>query len=285
MVECCGEDGVRETDAAYLPPPATPDIPSEECVQHIETCIDSNEALLLYMCVQSFIFWVHPPGLTSSAVIFNLPYPLSNIFPTFGNYWFLRLLHKAGIGRLGVDTYRPLTPREKGEAMASSIGPGAIQIDEKDGYSITLKDRLAHNGMLEKFRIYREGLFRGTWTKSIETVVALSELQSNSKRSFSVSGAGLFDDGPRGALKAPATIIYGIDDPAFESRLALDGVNDYLAKDSHTIILEDSGHWLPLETKGSRVIAEVASWALRNDPRSLRTALEDCGLWEFTRAH
>ena len=57
-----------------------------------------------------------------------------------------------------------------------------------------------------------------------------------------------------------------------------------MTKDSQTLILEDSGHWLPLEVKGSRVIGEVAAWALGDDPRPLKTVLEAHGLWDFTRA-
>lgn len=164
--------------------------------------------------------------------------------------------------------------------MASSVGPGVIQIDEPEAYPATLKGRLPHNGMLEKSRIYREGLFRGPWEKSIETVVALSELQSSSKRGSSGSGAGLFDDGPTGALKAPATIIYGHDDPAFESRLVLDGISDYLAKDSQVLVLDHSGHWLPVEELGTKVINEVAAWALGDEQSSLKQTIGD---WKDVR--
>ena len=177
----------------------------------------------------------------------------ANYFSRFGNYWFLRLLHTHANGG------RKLAPKEAGEAMASSAGPGAAQIGEgRQTYHNSLRKRISHNGMLEKIRIYREGLFRDPWEKSIETIVALSELQSSSSR----SGAGLFEDGPRGALKAPATIIYGLDDPAFESRLALDGISDYLSKGSAVVPLEDGGHWLPLEKDGSGLITEVVLRAL-----------------------
>lgn len=168
--------------------------------------------------------------------------------------------------------------------MASSVGPGLAQLDEPNGYATSLKKRIPNNGMLEKFRIYREGLFRGPWEKSIETVVALSEIQSSGKRGSSGSGAGLFDDGPPGALKAPATIVYGADDPAFESRLALDGIGDYLAKDSQVVVLEDSGHWLPLEELGSSAIEEVVAWAMGGEEGALKERF--AGKWkEKVRFH
>ncbi|KAJ4360760.1 uncharacterized protein N0V89_001327 [Didymosphaeria variabile] len=210
--------------------------------------------------------------------IFNLPWPLAPIFPTFGNYWFLRLLHKAGIGRIAPGKYRKLTSKEAGDAMASSAGPGLAQLDEPNGYATSLKKRLSNNGMLEKVRIYREGLFRGPWEKSIETVVALSEIQSDGKRGSGGSRAGLFDDGPPGALKAPATIVYGADDPAFESRLALDGIADYLAKDSQVVVLEESGHWLPLEELGSSAIEEVVGWAMGGEQGALKERF--AGKWK-----
>lgn len=207
---------------------------------------------------------------TTYTVIFNLPYPLASIFPTFGNYWFLRLLHKAEHGHLAPGKYRKLTSKEAGEAMAASAGPGLAQLNESDGYAASLRSRLPNNGMLEKFRIYREGLFRGPWEKSIETIVALSEIQPSGKRGSGGSGTGLFDDGPPGAFKAPATMIYGSGDPAFDSRLVLDGVGDYLAKDSQVVVLEDSGHWLPLEELGSNAIEEVVAWAIDGEEGPLK---------------
>ncbi|KAL5413517.1 hypothetical protein PMIN03_003728 [Paraphaeosphaeria minitans] len=216
--------------------------------------------------------------------IFNLPYPLAPILPTFGNYWFLRLLHKAGHGRLAPNKYRKLTSKEAGNAMASSAGPDLAQLDEPNGYAASLKSRLPNNGMLEKVRIYREGLFRSPWEKSIVTIVALSEIQSLGKRGSGGSGAGLFDDGPPGALKAPATIMYGADDPAFESRLVLDGVGDYLAKDSQVVVLEDSGHWLPLEELGSNAIEEVIAWSMDGEEGTLKDTF--AGKWkERVRFH
>ncbi|KAJ4304732.1 hypothetical protein N0V90_000259 [Kalmusia sp. IMI 367209] len=206
--------------------------------------------------------------------IFNLPYPISTIFPTFGNYWFLRLLHKAGIGRLKDKTYRKLTPKEGGEAMASSIGPGSEQLAATNEYPAALKTRLGSYGMLEKTRIYREGLILGTWEKSIETVVALSEIQSTSPRGSSGSSAGLFDDGPPGALKAPATIVYGDEDPAFEKTLGLDGLGDYLAQGSQVLILEKSGHWLPVEEVGGGVIEGVVAWGLDGEKEGLKERFE-----------
>ncbi|KAF1979357.1 alpha/beta-hydrolase [Bimuria novae-zelandiae CBS 107.79] len=193
--------------------------------------------------------------------IFNLPSPLATFAATFGNYYFLHALHRAANKR------RPLTPKQAGEAMASSVGPGAPQLDEPNAYphASALKARLSNNGMREKLRLYREGLARGVWEKSIETVVALSEVQASSTRGSGGAGTGLFDDGPPGALKAPATIIYGLEDPAFEKRLALDGIGDYLARDSQVLALERAGHWLPLEEVGSKVVEEVVVWALEGE--------------------
>ena len=130
--------------------------------------------------------------------------------------------------------------------------------------------------MSEKIRIYQDNLIWGTWEKSLETIVALSEIDVSPSRSS--SGAGLFEDGPPGAIKAPATIIYGKHDVAFEPRLALDGMTDYLTKESHVLQVETGGHWLPSETMGQKLIGAVLSWTLADeqekDKESLGQALE-----------
>lgn len=125
--------------------------------------------------------------------------------------------------------------------------------------------------MGEKIHIYRDSLLWGPWEKSLETIVALSEIPS----SRTSSGAGIFEDGPPGALKAPTTIIYGKHDVAFEPRLALDGMSDYLTKESHILQVETGGHWLPSEAVGQKLIQAVLRWTLAKEDEGLGQALEE----------
>ncbi|KAH8722485.1 Alpha/Beta hydrolase protein [Phaeosphaeriaceae sp. PMI808] len=202
---------------------------------------------------------------------FHLPRPLSNLFATFGNFWFLRILHGLSKGKPGEDEdiLSRLNTKEVGEAMAMSTGPGITQL----GYSGELKygesvrRRVRDRGMSEKVRLYQEGLFADRWEKSLETTVALFEI-ANSRggaRHSSSSSTTLLGEIPDGSLKAPATIILGEHDPAFDQRLALDNIKDFLVGGSQVIIVKDGGHWLPLESSGRRVLEKTILWALSQD--------------------
>jgi pimeloyl-ACP methyl ester carboxylesterase len=178
--------------------------------------------------------------------VFHLPWPLNNTFSTFGNYWFLRILHQLGKGPRSKTDKRitTLNPTEAAEAMAISTGPSLAELegptDVENSYSDSLWDRVHDRGMSEKIRIYREGLMFGKWEKSLETTVALYNISSSS--SHSPTG-GLSNTAPHGALKAPATIIMGERDPAFDQRLALDNARDYLVKGSQVLVVKGGGHW------------------------------------------
>jgi hypothetical protein len=128
--------------------------------------------------------------------------------------------------------------------------------------------------ILPHLGLYREDLLLGTWEKSLETVVALSEVPASAARHGSgSSGAGLFEDGPSGSLKAPTTIVYGKWDLGFDKRLALEGISDYLDSGSQVVLL-DGGHWLPVEEFGSRVLEKVVEWALGDEVVPLTKRVE-----------
>ncbi|KAF1919088.1 Alpha/Beta hydrolase protein [Ampelomyces quisqualis] len=201
---------------------------------------------------------------------FHLPKPFSNFFGMFGNYWFLRTMHSLSKGKLGKDEklLGCLNPKEAGEAMAMSIGPGMRQLDENPEdnsslrYGESLRKRLHDRGMSEKARIYQDGLFLGKWEKSLQTAVALFEI-------------GAADEGTMAhqhiaALKAPATILLGERDPAFDWQLALTGIKEFLTRGSHVVMVKDAGHWLPLEPSGRRVVEKVISWALNEEAKTER---------------
>lgn len=205
--------------------------------------------------------------------VFNLPRPFANYAGRMGGMWFLRLLHK-------LSRYPgKLTRLEAADCMAGSLGPGAVQCDPRNfgdvseaHYPTSVNRRTHDGGWSEKIRLYREGLAFSPWTKSLELIVRLSELEPSTSRRSS-SGAGLFDFGPKGCLNAPVTVVYGRLDPAFDPRMALEGMVDYLARGSQVVVLEKGGHWLPAERAGANVLEECVRWALDGEVKPLKERL------------
>ncbi|CAI6333841.1 unnamed protein product [Periconia digitata] len=203
---------------------------------------------------------------------FNLPYPISNYCTTFGGYWLLKVMHKCEIGLLQTDGQWKRQPsvKEAMDLLAMSAGPGIAQVDV---YPEAVKQRIPDHGMSEKIRIYREGMFKGIWEKSIETVVALSEIPTSRFRPGTSSSGDLFDTGPPGKLRAPATIVYGSNDLGFDRRLALEGINESLGKKSQVVVLEKSGHWLPQEEESREILKDAVQWAMGDESLLLKEKL------------
>jgi hypothetical protein len=202
----------------------------------------------------------------------NLPFGLADLFATFGNYWFIRLLHRVQAGVLGPrkGPKKAFGAKESAELLAITAGPGKGQFEtgvEKAGYGESVLARSKNYGMSEKIKYYQDGLLSKPWEKSLEIIVALSEISSTP--AVSTLGAGLFEDGPPGSLKVPAIIVYGKYDVAFDRRIALDGISDYLTKDSQVLMLQKGGHWLPTEPTGIRVITRIVESALQHQTLAL----------------
>lgn len=218
--------------------------------------------------------------------IFRLPAPLANSFGSVGNYWFLRLVH--GLATEG-KKYPPES-REAADMMAGALGPSAeecISIDtekvngdkvNEDGevmaYPAAVKARARDGGWSTKIRPYRDGAFNSPWTKTMDTLWALTQeeqAESLAKRRRSSAGAGLFESGPEGSLKAKVTVLWGGKDPAGEARVALEGIEDYMSRGSQVLVLPGTGHWIPLEKDGKVVLEEVIKWSANGE----RTKLKD----------
>lgn len=180
---------------------------------------------------------------------FHLPWPFSNFFATFGNYWFLRVLHDLSQGKRSKTdkNLKKLSTKEAAEAMAMSTGPAVAQVQAEsteERYDDSVAKRVHDRGMSEKIQLYRQKLSVAKWEKSLETTAALYELSTDaSSRHSSGSGSLLADTAPTGALKAPATIMLGEYDPAFDRRLALDNIKDYIVKGSQVVLVKGAGHW------------------------------------------
>lgn len=196
---------------------------------------------------------------------FHLPAPFDTFLASFGNHWFLRVMHSLGLGprEEGDNLLTRLDPKAAAESMCMSAGPSLPQLlDQQVGapagrYGESVRRRIKDRGMSEKIRIYRDGLFTGRWEKSLETTAALFELRSDNDRTSAAA--------PEGALKAPATLVLGERDPAFDLRLALDNVREYLVKGSQVLVVKEAGHWMPTEPTARVVLEQLVLWSLSDE--------------------
>ncbi|KAF2738831.1 alpha/beta-hydrolase [Polyplosphaeria fusca] len=213
--------------------------------------------------------------------ILQLPFPIAHRFTTFGNFWFLRVLHlvQAHVITAKGKSSRTLTPAQKADYLAISSGPGAEQFPRgeklRQAYGASVQKRISDFGLSHKIRMYRDHVLLGTWEKSLQLVIDLSALPPSPHRSG--SGAGLFEDGPEGALKVPATVIYGRKDMAFDPSAIQNGVGDYLVKGSQCLVVDDAGHWMQFEEAGSRILTTAALWAVGDEGTRLRDEIEKTG--------
>jgi len=113
---------------------------------------------------------------------FNLPLPLARLFPTAGDYWFLRLA--ARISKLGLEN----------TSLASSLGPGH---DEIEGYpKVVIQTYRDGRKIDDMLALYRCGVGYKRWKKSM--TVAMMEAKA---------GGSIIEHIP-GSLLCSATIVY-----------------------------------------------------------------------------
>lgn len=195
--------------------------------------------------------------------VFNLPLPLATFSGSMGTFWFLRLMH-----RFAASSTRPLESSAAAEALANSLGPSVddckTYVDDKrsETYPLSVRKRAPSGGWSQMIRLYRDGLAFQPWEKSLGTIADLFNLDGGRRSS---SGEGLFEDGPKGKLKAKATVVWGKRDLAVDLGIALEGIGDYFAKGSQVILLPRAGHWVPNEEEGRAVIAQAITWAIEGE--------------------
>lgn len=145
------------------------------------------------------------------------------------------------------------------QAMAASLGPTECEAETKtavhsEGYGSTAIHRARSPAALlwQMTGLYRNGVLRGTWLKSKETLDSMPETR-NHPHTASLTGA----EGNLARLQVPATVIWGIKDHVLMPEICLDDVHKYLAPRSEVISLPRTGHWVPIETESIQVILEV----------------------------
>ncbi|KAK5272300.1 hypothetical protein LTR96_001930 [Exophiala xenobiotica] len=194
--------------------------------------------------------------------MFNLPSFFVRSMGTAGNFSFLRGANWSGYDKHS-NEYRVQ------EGMASTFGPGPQEckstLDDGTTYGPSVLRRAKSPG--EAFwnmtGYYRDGIASQPWTKSLETIADLYALENSasesnspsSRRRSSISNHILFSEHIKGKLNAPAYVLWGEKDRACGKSICLDGLCDYLDKDSEVTILPRSGHWTPVGKEARTALA------------------------------
>ncbi|KAJ5960278.1 uncharacterized protein N7479_007428 [Penicillium vulpinum] len=198
----------------------------------------------------------------------QLPTPMVYYLLSGGNWSLLKSSHLASYNK---DEYTQL---DMADSMASTMGPSAAESDTKttsgEAYPASIRER-AFTHVMHMAAYYRDRAATARWDKSIETVTSLHSIASGKRRAS--SGAGLFDEGPAGALKANTTIFWGKDDIALDPRICLDGMGDYLVQGSQIVLLPRTGHWTPLERESGAAFIKAIEWAAQGEKEDIGTAI------------
>ena len=200
---------------------------------------------------------------------FHLPPVLVKYLGTGGNFAFLRGANKAAHGEHPAD-YRMQ------EDLASTLGPGVNECKphsssvtngatEYYGETVLARAKSPNQAFWHMTSYYRDGCGWMPWSKSLETIADLYALDSEAssspsparRRSSSSASSGLFYTVAKGAMHAPSTVMWGEKDQACSRAICLDGIGDYLAKDSEVTLLPRSGHWTPIEVESRAALAKV----------------------------
>jgi pimeloyl-ACP methyl ester carboxylesterase len=201
---------------------------------------------------------------------FHLPPYFAILLGMGGNQAFLRGANQAAYGAHKSD-YKIM------ESLAVSMGPSEAECNSGSqsgmngappkSYGASVLDR-AKSPKLAWFqmtRYYTDGAGSKPWCKSLETIADLYALESEAsaspsparRRSSTSTSSSIFPDVYKGALRAPTTILWGEKDQACTKRVCLEGIGDYLAKDSEVILLPRSGHWTPVEPESRAALARI----------------------------
>jgi len=198
--------------------------------------------------------------------VFHLPPFMVKYLGTGGNFAFLRGAHRVAYGKHEAE-YKVQ------ECLACTLGPSVEECKTQtlgptpETYGKTVALRAESPGMtfMHQTSYYRDGVAYCHWNKSLQTIADLHSIELNNVRGSllrrrSSSASSLFDSHYKGSLRAPATILWGLKDQACTQTICLDGIGDYLARNSEVVILPKTGHWTPIEKESREVLAKVLEW-------------------------
>ncbi|TKA80483.1 hypothetical protein B0A55_02312 [Friedmanniomyces simplex] len=198
--------------------------------------------------------------LTSSYIfMFNLPYAIFTIMPLRTLEYLLDWCHREGHHRHKVAS-KPGHVSEVflAESRASSFGPSSAECTSRNRkdktYSAAVLARATTSppgNWLQRIRLYREGLTSGKWTLAPE-LQRYRPAAEDEEETF----------------KCPVTVLFGLQDPALDPRVVLDGVERYFTG-ATKVATRDGGH----EKQGTSTASdEGASHIVR---------LHGCGHWSL----
>ena len=204
--------------------------------------------------------------LSGYIFVFQLPIPFVRTLGDGADHFFLKSIHRLAAGATG-----EYTLRDAQESMASTIGPGENELrtetETREEYSESVCKRQRRGNFVDLTSYYRHGAALGTWHKSLETISSLHAICPYEPRRTS-SGTGVFDASP-GTLKANATVVWGMKDPALDSHLMLEGIADYLVRGSQVVTLPRAGHFTPVEVEARTAIEETIKWSVAGEKTNL----------------
>ncbi|KAJ5915057.1 hypothetical protein N7454_011169 [Penicillium verhagenii] len=229
----------------------------------LPSLIDSNIRRMLCTARKMINDAWNSPLVLARRYIFvmQLPAPLARYFLTGGNHSLMAMIHIGSHGRA-----KP-TPQDLANSMASSMGPSLeeskTQTANGETYSTTIRFDSKFANVMNLAGYYRDGAERSHWQKSLETVVALDKL-----------AGGKEPQGAPGALKAPSTVFWGKKDVALHTAICLDGMADFIPKDSQIVLLPESGHFTPIELESRMALTKAIQWAIEGEQGDVGAALE-----------
>ena len=156
----------------------------------------------------------------------------------------------------------------------------AAHVLSRETYGPSVRARsVPGEAFIHQTAYYRDGASVDTWSKSLQTTADLFNMEqnqlnsSNIRRRSSSASSGMFGDLYKGSLHAPVTILWGAKDQACSQAVCLDGIGDYLARDSVVILLPRAKHWTPVESEARKALARMLEIFLNQKPGTVGISL------------
>lgn len=212
--------------------------------------------------------------LSGYIFIMRLPLIFVQYLFTSRNRAFLRMVHRRAYNTSG------FSDRDAADSMASTLGPSRQECKTKtasgEEYPISVRVERSTYNIHHMASYYRQGAATARWQKSVETIANLHTISQGNEMRRASSGAGMFDEGPSGVLKASSTIIWGKNDVALEPQLCLDGISDYLVSRSQVVELSRSGHFTPIERESREALEKATEWAVKGEREDIGAVVSAC---------
>lgn len=240
-----------------------------------------HNSACLFKAIATIKPLLHQLLLFGYIAAFHMPGLMVQYLGTTGHSAFLRGALRSAYGK-------DKSEFNVAECLAATLGPGEEECKTQtaplppapaDNYgpSVATRGKSRATAFWHQTAIYRDGVAFDPWSKSLETIADLYSLDMGHLERTSSGGSGgpphsplhrrgssatsaLFAEQYRGALCVSTTVLWGQQDVACSQPVCLDGIGDYLARDSEVLLLPRSGHWTPVESESREVLARVVEY-------------------------